>query len=182
MIHYVHLKTLAVRSIDEIRALHPNASLPVNANCDVLGYAPLVDTPYPVYNRFTEAVRNATPVNVEGVWQQRWEVYPLPAEDVEANTTALKKQQRQEAKAARASAVQAITVTTAAGNTFDGSENSQNRMARAIITLSAGHAASVPWVLADNSVTDATAAELTEALALAGLAQAAIWPIKGDAP
>lgn len=182
MIHYVHLKTLAVRSIDEIRALHPNASLPVNANCDVLGYAPLADTPYPAYNRFTEAVRNATPVKVEGAWQQRWEVYPLPAEDVEANTTALKKQQRQEAKEARASAVQAITVTTAAGNTFDGDETSQNRMARAVIALNATGVPSVNWVLADNSTISATAAELVEALALAGVAQAAIWPIEGDAP
>ena len=82
---------------------------------------------------------------------------------------------REAAKAARELAVSQITVTTAAGNTFDGDETSQGRMARAIIALSTGLAPSVPWVLADNSVISATAAELTEALVLAGQAQAALW-------
>lgn len=81
------------------------------------------------------------------------------------------------AKLARAESVAAIKVTTQAGNTFDGDETSQGRMARAIIALSTGLATSVAWVLADNSVIQATAAELTEALVLAGQAQAAIWVI-----
>jgi len=83
--------------------------------------------------------------------------------------------EREAAKAAREAAVAAIKVTTAAGNTFDGDEISQGRMSRAIIALSTGLAPSVNWVLADNSVIQATAAELTEALVLAGQAQAAIW-------
>lgn len=87
-------------------------------------------------------------------------------------------QARAAAKAARAAAVDAIQVTTQAGNTFDGDEVSQGRMARAIIALSTGLAPSVNWVLADNSVIAATAAELTEALVLAGMAQAAIWVIE----
>lgn len=82
---------------------------------------------------------------------------------------------REQRKAQREIAVSAITVTTAAGNTFDGDETSQGRMARAIIALSTGLAPSIIWVLADNSVIQATAAELTEALVLAGQAQAAIW-------
>lgn len=82
---------------------------------------------------------------------------------------------REAAKAARAAAVEAITVTTAAGNTFDGDETSQARMSRAILVLSTGAAASVPWVLADNTVIQASAAELTEALALAGAEQARLW-------
>ena len=81
------------------------------------------------------------------------------------------------AKAAREKAVSEIKVTTQAGNTFDGDETSQGRMSRAIIALSTGLAPSVNWVLADNSVIRATAAELTEALVLAGQAQAAIWVI-----
>jgi hypothetical protein len=84
-------------------------------------------------------------------------------------------QLREEAKAARAAAVGAITVTTAAGNTFDGDEVAQTRMARAVLVLSTGAALSVPWVLADNTVIQADAVELTEALALAGAAQAALW-------
>ena len=79
------------------------------------------------------------------------------------------------AKLARAESVAAIKVTTQAGNTFDGDETSQGRMARAIIALSTNLAPSVSWVLADNSVIQATAAELTEALVKAGQAQAAMW-------
>ena len=84
-------------------------------------------------------------------------------------------QLREQAKAARSAAVAAITVTTAAGHTFDGDETSQARMSRAILVLSTGAAASVPWVLADNTVIQATAAELAEALALAGAEQARLW-------
>lgn len=86
-------------------------------------------------------------------------------------------QARAAAKIARALAVEAIQVTTQAGNTFDGDEVSQGRMSRAIIALSTGLAPSVTWVLADNSTIEATSAELTEALVLAGMAQAAIWVI-----
>lgn len=84
-------------------------------------------------------------------------------------------QVRDAAKAQRTAQVEQIKVTTTAGNTFDGDETSQTRMSRAIIALSTGLAPSVNWVLADNSVIQATAAELTEALVLAGQAQAAIW-------
>ena len=82
------------------------------------------------------------------------------------------------AKLVRAESVAAIKVTTQAGNTFDGDETSQGRMARAIIALSTGLAPSVAWVLADNTVIQATATELTEALVLAGQAQAAVWVIE----
>ena len=84
-------------------------------------------------------------------------------------------QLREEAKAARAAAVGNIKVTTQAGNTFDGDEVAQTRMSRTILVLSTGAAASVPWVLADNTVIQASAAELTEALALAGAEQARLW-------
>lgn len=84
-------------------------------------------------------------------------------------------QVRAAAKAARTIAVENIKVTTAAGNTFDGDETSQTRMARAILVLSTGAALSVLWVLADNTVIQADAAELAEALALAGAEQARLW-------
>lgn len=85
---------------------------------------------------------------------------------------------RDELKAQRDAAVAAIKVTTQAGNTFDGDETSQDRMARAVVAMGAAPAGStVNWVLADNSVIDATQEELTEALLLAGTAQAALWVI-----
>lgn len=82
---------------------------------------------------------------------------------------------REAAKAARAIAVENIKVTTTAGNTFDGDETAQTRMARAVLVLSTGAALSVLWVLADNTVIQADAAELAEALALAGAEQARLW-------
>ena len=103
---------------------------------------------------------------------------PLTAEEVEAhlNQALTPEQLREQWKTERAAAVAAITVTTQAGNTFDGDEVSQGRMARAILALNASPAGTtVTWVLADNSTIEAAPAELTEALALAGAAQAAIW-------
>ena len=81
--------------------------------------------------------------------------------------------EREAFKASRSEAVKAIQVTTSAGNTFDGDETSQARMARAILALPDGQA--VPWVLHDNTVIEASAAELREALALAGAEQARVW-------
>lgn len=85
---------------------------------------------------------------------------------------------REARKRDRAAAVAAIVVTTSAGNSFDGDETSQGRMARAIIALQGTGTPTVNWVLSDNTVLAATAAELTEALALAGAAQAALWVIE----
>ena len=72
-------------------------------------------------------------------------------------------------------AVAKISVTTQAGNTFDGDEVSQTRMARAIIALQSTGTPATVWVLADNTVIQATVAELAEALALSGAAQSALW-------
>lgn len=75
--------------------------------------------------------------------------------------------------AARTAQVARLKVTTAAGNTFDGDETSQNRMARFVAM--AEDTDTIRWVLADNSVIQATRAELKEALTLAGQAQAQLW-------
>ena len=85
---------------------------------------------------------------------------------------------REEAKALRAAAVENIIVTTLTGKTFDGDEAAQGRMARAIIGMQTTGAATIVWVLADNTATMATLAELTEAFCLAGQAQADIWVIE----
>jgi len=82
-------------------------------------------------------------------------------------------QERSEFKLSRAQAVDAITVTTQAGNVFDGDETSQTRMARAIAVLDDGE--STTWVLHDNTAILASKEELKEALKLAGLAQSQLW-------
>lgn len=114
---------------------------------------------------------------VDGQWQYKWSVVELTEQELAANAAASAAQAREAAKAARAAAVDAIVVTTTAGNAFDGDETSQTRMARAIIALQATGTPTVNWILHDNSVIQATVAELSEALALAGAAQAAIWVI-----
>jgi hypothetical protein len=77
------------------------------------------------------------------------------------------------AKHVRAQEVSEIVVTTAAGNQFDGHEDAQNRMNRAVNILT--DADLVPWVLADNTVMTVGKAELLEALRLSGMAQSALW-------
>lgn len=49
---------------------------------------PLVPTEAPAYNALTHGIRAATPVKVGNDWHQAWEVFPLPAEEVEANQAA----------------------------------------------------------------------------------------------
>lgn len=99
----------------------------------------------------------------------------LDAATIAANQANAALQARTAAKATRTAAVEAIAVTTTAGHTFDGDETSQTRMVRAIVALNATATPSIKWVLANNTVIQATSAELTEALALAGAAQAAVW-------
>lgn len=77
------------------------------------------------------------------------------------------------AKQVRAQEVSEIIVTTQAGNTFDGHEDAQNRMNRAVNILTDTDL--VPWVLADNTIVNVSKAELLEALRLSGTAQSALW-------
>ena len=119
---------------------------------------------------------------VGGMWgynEDGWFVFDQPAWDnlQAARAEVAAKAARDIAKQVRELAVSQITVSTAAGNTFDGDETSQNRMARAILALQGTGTPATLWVLSDNSVIEATVAELAEALALSGAAQSALWVI-----
>jgi biopolymer transport protein ExbD len=72
----------------------------------------------------------------------------------------------------RTEAVANIKVTVN-DKVFDGDEVSQTRMARTIAIL--GETEEQLWVLADNTPTMTTKAELVEALRLAGLEQTRLW-------
>lgn len=85
---------------------------------------------------------------------------------------------RMEAKQARAQAIFGIVVTTSTGKTFDGDEDSQNRMTRAVLGLQLAKVPSIRWTLADNTEADVTLAELSEALVLAGMEQARLWSLQ----
>jgi len=73
----------------------------------------------------------------------------------------------------RTKAVENIIVTTTAGNSFDGDETSQTRMARAISIMN--DTETVGWKLANNTFALVNKAELQEALRLAGQQQTQMW-------
>ena len=177
-----------------VRLAYPNTSFSVPFQAPE-EYSFVFQAPQPTFDALTQSVREVKPVLTDkGHWEQRWEVVPLFSEYTDSSgvlhtiqeqeavaiandNTLIATLARETAKQARQVAVENITVTTSAGNTFDGDETSQTRMARAILVLSSGAVSTVTWVLADNTVIQATAAELTEALAKAGEAQAAMWVI-----
>jgi len=77
-------------------------------------------------------------------------------------------------KELRTKLVSEIVVTTSLGNAFDGNEDGQTRMSRAIAALP-DDITTISWKLADNSFVDTTKPELLEALQLAGLKQTELW-------
>lgn len=93
-------------------------------------------------------------------------VSPLPAEAIAERNLA-------KAKLARLGQVRDIKVTTASGKEFDGDEDSQNRMSRAISAME--DTDTTQWVLVDNIIHTVSKAELKEALKLAGVAMTTIW-------
>ena len=170
-----YLKFTYVDAITGISiASEPAANGPVFPNVEGLVYEwareSQYPTPVPEFFGTCPADADTQIDGVLGVFEQAdWE--QMKADEMADRAIVA----REAAKAARAINVANIKVTTAAGITFDGDEISQTRMSRAILVLSTGAEASVPWVLADNTVLQASAAELTEALALAGAEQARLW-------
>lgn len=158
---YVRSETGAPVTLHDI-SQRLNVSLPQEPSKEVLddlGIEKIIQVPAP-----SNIHRQGPLKRINGHWTETWDE-PSPGEIARA--------EREKFKTERTAAVQAITVTTPAGNTFDGDEISQWRMARAILSLQEGQ--TVRWVLHDNTEIDATAAELREALALAGAEQARLW-------
>lgn len=78
-------------------------------------------------------------------------------------------------KSDRQKVVDAITVTISTGKVFDGNEEAQSRMSRAIQTAEIAGIESTTWVLANNVPTVVTLPELKEALVLSMQAMGAVW-------
>jgi hypothetical protein len=78
------------------------------------------------------------------------------------------------AKRERAAKVAAITVEVD-GMVFDGDEQAQSRMARAITAAETAGLESTAWVLADNTVATVTKVQLQQALAKAMIAMSELW-------
>lgn len=106
---------------------------------------------------------------VDGVRRFQIVGIPEPTEEEQAA------QALAEAKAARAAAVAAITVEVD-GMVFDGNEEAQERMARAV-TMADSMDETTEWVLHDNTVAVVTAAQLRQACRKAGKAQTELWTV-----
>ena len=85
-----------------------------------------------------------------------------------ADILAEKKRQRQ-------AIVDAITVTTSTNKVFDGNEDAQSRMSRAIQASQIANIQTTTWVLANNVPTSVTLAELQEALVLSMQVMGTVW-------
>lgn len=159
----------------EFRAMHKNVSFPTVLTLDILsefGADPVLEAPAPSVTETQVAYRDGVTQDARGNWVYAWAVRELTSEEIEA-----RKPTREQLKQTRADAVARIQVTTSTGKTFDGDEDSQTRMARAILIGQATGKTSALWTLADNSDQVVTLAEITEALALAGQRQAELWPL-----
>lgn len=103
-------------------------------------------------------------------WAQYGVIYSereLTPEEQEAQNLAI-------AKRERAAKVAAITVEVD-GMVFDGDEQAQSRMARAITAAETAGLESTVWVLADNTVATVTKVQLQQALAKAMIAMSELW-------
>lgn len=103
-------------------------------------------------------------------WAQYGVIYSereLTPEEQEAQNLAI-------AKRERAAKVAAITVEVD-GMVFDGDEQAQSRMARAVTAAETAGLESTVWVLADNTVATVTKVQLQQALAKAMIAMSELW-------
>ena len=116
-------------------------------------------------------VINPSLVDADGFFVFKWNGTEIVNATKEEQPEKLAELARQEFKQQREVALRNLTVTTAAGNTFDADEVSQQRLARVI---QAG-VDTVEWILADNSKVVVSQQELQEALSLAVESQITLW-------
>lgn len=103
-----------------------------------------------------------------------WAQYGVTYSERELTPEEQEAQELAIAKRERAAKVAAITVEVD-GMTFDGDEQAQSRMARAITAAETAGLESTVWVLADNMVATVTKAQLQQALAKAMIAMSELW-------
>lgn len=78
-------------TIGQLRRDNPRTSFPADVPAETLAaynVYPLKATAQPDHNPLTELVRLVAPVAVNGEWEQRWEVLPLPHDTQLANLRA----------------------------------------------------------------------------------------------
>lgn len=165
---------------NELRNMFPFSTLPSPLTPEALEMAQadsVLETPKPVVTSHQTAYRDGVAQDTLGNWVYAWRIEDMAPEEAAVVDAQAAASARAAAKVKRTNDVAAIKVTTSAGHTFDGDEVSQGRMSRAIIALQAAQVPTINWTLSDNTVIQATVADLVEALILSGQAQAAIWVI-----
>lgn len=89
---YINANTLKTYSThSEIRSSFPQVSFPAVINDALLAdfsIFPVSAVPAPSYNEATHDIREATPEQVNGAWQQKWETYALSAQEAADKTAA----------------------------------------------------------------------------------------------
>lgn len=179
MNEYRHRLSGKIVNEDELRRAFPNEALPQVLDAATLeprGYDAVLANPPPEVSASQQVLRDGAILDTRGNWVQAWRVEDLPAALIAERAAAAAMAARQTAKATRADKVARIVVEVD-GLSFDGDEDSQGRMARAILALESAGVANTPWTLANNTIVFVTAGQLRMALVKAGLAQTAVWAL-----
>ncbi len=95
---YINTETLQYPlTVDQIKEAQPNTSFPVNY-APSAPYAPVLQSPQPTYNAMTQYCREVTPVLINGVWMQAWEVVDLDPEQIAYNEEQARQSNKQQAE------------------------------------------------------------------------------------
>jgi len=105
---YINTETMQYPlTVDQIKAMTPDTSFPDNY-APSAPYEPVLQSPQPTYNTMTQYCREVTPVLINGVWMQAWEVVDLDPEQIAYN----EEQAKQANKTQAASLLSATDWTT----------------------------------------------------------------------
>lgn len=165
--HIAKIENGEVAQVAHYKIMFPDTSFPPSGPNDdfIAANGCLHVSMFKPHDRATQTLVACAPHIIEGV------VYTVEVADRDPAEIAA--ETLMQAKAQRQAEVDALIVTTQSGKAFDGHEDAQNRMARAITASAPGE--QTLWVLADNMPTLVSREELQEALRLAGTAQTEIW-------
>ncbi len=71
--NYQHEDTKEIKTYEEVKAVYSNSSIPPDGTIEILSYHVIAATSTPVYDVYTEGVREIAPVD----YTQTWEIYDL---------------------------------------------------------------------------------------------------------
>jgi hypothetical protein len=95
---YINTETMQYPlTVNQIKAMTPNTSFPDNY-APSAPYEPVLQSPQPTYNTMTQYCREVTPVLINGVWMQAWEVVDLDPEQIAYNEEQAKQANKTQAE------------------------------------------------------------------------------------